>query len=149
MPETKEREEDFAKDLEAQYVVEEDGRIEIRDDVIARIAGIATTEIDGVQLESKFGLSDLIGRKDKEPVKGIAVERNPEENSVAIVCSVRMAYGKDMYDLALALRKHVRETVEKMTRARVSRVDVRIVGIILGDKEKEKEHGELLEDEAE
>jgi uncharacterized alkaline shock family protein YloU len=106
------------------------GQVQIGDDVIARIIEIATGEIEGVSLESKFALADLIGRKDKEPVKGITIER-ADDASVAVAVSVRMAYGKDMYDLAVRLQRHVKATVEKMTRVVVARIDVRIVGIII------------------
>lgn len=106
------------------------GQVQIGDDVIARIIEIATGEIDGIALESKFALADLIGRKDKEPVKGITIDR-AEDGSVAVAVSVRMAYGKDMYDLAVRLQKHVKATVEKMTHVVVARIDVRIVGIII------------------
>ncbi|MBX3730629.1 MAG: Asp23/Gls24 family envelope stress response protein [Candidatus Sumerlaeia bacterium] len=112
----------------------EDGLIQIGDDVIARIVEIATGEVEGVSLESKFALADLINLKDKEAVKGISVHRNEEDGSVQIVVSVRMGYGRDMYDLALRLRRHVKDTVEKMTHVLVRRVDVRIVGIIVEKK---------------
>lgn len=108
----------------------EAGQVQIGDDVIARIIEIATGEIEGVALESKFALADLIGRKDKEPVKGITIER-ADDGSVAVAVSVRMAYGKDMYDLAVRLQRHVKATVEKMTHVVVARIDVRIVGIII------------------
>ncbi|MCB2154037.1 Asp23/Gls24 family envelope stress response protein [bacterium] len=143
MTETKQNE-SYAEELEGPFVTDQDGHIEISNDVIARIAGIATTEVDDVSLESKSALAKVLtGRK--EPVQGILIERDPENNSVVITCSVRMAYGKDMYELAVRLRHHIKDTVEKMTRAIVSRVDIKIVGIILSEphrREVEEEEEE-------
>jgi len=109
----------------------EQGDITIGDNVIAQIVARACSEVAGVVIDSRFALADLIGRKEKEHIKGIAVERDETENSVLITCSVRMKYGEDLYRLAVRLRDHVRTTVEKMTHVIVRRVDIRIVGIIL------------------
>ncbi|MDK2971206.1 MAG: hypothetical protein PWP23_961 [Candidatus Sumerlaeota bacterium] len=128
---TPQTEEDYGQEFEFQYAASDDGVIQIGDDVLARIVEIATGEVDGVSLESKFALSDLINLKDKEAVKGISIGRKEDDSSVNVTVSVRMGYGKDMYDLAMRLRKHVKATVEKMTHVIVRRVDVRIVGIIV------------------
>lgn len=112
------------------------GAIIIGDDVLAHIVARAASEVDGVEIDSRFALTDLLGRREKEHVKGISVRRNAEDNSVAIVCSVRMAYGQDMYDLAVNLRRHIKSTVEKMTRVIVHEVSVRIVGLVLSERER-------------
>jgi uncharacterized alkaline shock family protein YloU len=147
------QEEDFSIELAREYGRGESGQIQIGDDVIARIVEIATGEVEGVTLESRFALSDLISRKDKESVKGILVEREEESGSVNVHISVRMAYGKDMYDLAVRLQKHIKQTVEKMTHVVVRKVDVRIVGIHVErekekDKEKERERPAVSSEEA-
>jgi len=131
---------DFGMELTREFGRGEAGQIQIGDDVIARIVEIATGEVDGVTLESRFALSDLISRKDKESVKGILIERDIDSGTVTVHISVRMAYGKDMYDLAVRLQKHIKHTVEKMTHVAVRKVDIRIVGIhVEREKEKEKE----------
>lgn len=134
--ETTTSEEDFGQDLASQYEAGEEGRIQIGPDVIARIVEIATQEVGDVVLESKRALTDLIrgGAKEGESVRGILVERHAEDSSVSITVSVRMAYGKDMYDLAVKLRRHIKAEVEKMTRVVVRRLDVRIVGVTTGER---------------
>jgi uncharacterized alkaline shock family protein YloU len=132
------QDEDFGMELTRDYGRGEAGQIQIGDDVIARIVEIATGEVEGISLESRFALSDLISRKDKESVKGILVERDADSGAVTIHVSVRMAYGKDMYDLAVRVQKHIKQTVEKMTHVAVRKVDIRIVGILV-EKEKEKD----------
>ena len=139
--------EDFGRNLEEQFLSSEGGLIQIGDDVIARIVEHATEEVDDVTLESKSKWTELLNRKDKEDqhVRGIVIDRDPDTASLKrIAVSVRMAYGRDMYDLALKLRRHIKSTVEKMTRVVVPQVDIRIVGITVakGDKNEEVEHVE-------
>lgn len=135
-----EQTDDLHLDYEALPVQgSEDGVIQIGDDVVARIVEIATSEVDGVLLESKRALTDLIGRKDKEPVKGIGISRDEITGSVRIVVSVRMIYGNDMYDLGIKLRKHIKSTVQRMTRVPVGAVDVRIVGIMTAEQQRRHE----------
>jgi len=140
---------DYEPQTEVLFAQEGGGRILIGDDVIAKIAALAIADIDGVRRDSretiaeKFGIKDLIGRRPSDEIrkerlkefeKGVVVDRDPERNSVVITVSVLMDYGRDMYDLAIKLRDHIRSTVEKMTRVAVDRVDVRIVGVnVRGD----------------
>ncbi len=150
---------------ETRYLPGGSGQIQIGDDVISRIVAYAIEEIDGVTRDTKtsiaeriekIGIADFIGRReakheegprrDREYEKGILVERDPEANSVGVTLSVRMDYGRDMYDLAVQVRDHVKTTVEKMTHVIVGRVDVRIVGINARDK-KESEKAAEAEDE--
>ncbi len=149
-------------EIETRYLPGGFGQIQIGDDVISRIVAYAIEEVDGVTRDSKtsiaekIGIADFIGRReargeesprrDREYEKGILVERHPEKNSVGVTLSVRMDYGKDMYDLAVQLRDHVKSTVEKMTHVIVDRVDVRIVGINPREK-KEAEKGTETEDD--
>ncbi|MGF1571536.1 MAG: Asp23/Gls24 family envelope stress response protein [Sumerlaeia bacterium] len=118
---------------------EEEGElIQISDDVITHIVELAGREIQGVSLiESKSSFSELrnfiskgkfINRKGEEP-RRISVERGAKKGDVKIQVSVEMEYGKDMYELAVRLRNHIKDAVEKMTRVTVKKVDIAIVGI--------------------
>jgi len=145
--------------LEAQYIPGGSGHVMIGDDVISRIVAFAIEDVKGVSRDSrtsiaeKIGIADFIGRRgeakqaaeeaprrDREYEKGILIERDPEKNSVGVTLSVRMDYGRDMYELAVDLRDHVKKTVENMTHVIVDRVDVRIVGI--NPREKDKKEAE-------
>lgn len=123
---------------------EEEGElIQISDDVITHIVELAGREIEGVSLiESKSSFSELrnfiskgkfISRKGEEP-RRISVERGAKKGDVKIQVSVEMEYGKDMYELAVRLRNHIKNAVEKMTRVTVKKVDVAIVGIRLKEE---------------
>lgn len=134
------QEENFPASLGSHYGQVDEGQIQIGDDVIARIVDVAASEVEGVALDSKFALSDLIGgRKDSsQSVKGVSIEREAGNAAVAVIVSVKMEYGLDMYEAAVRLRKHIKTTVEKMTHVIVRRVDVRIVGIQVKGRDRDR-----------
>lgn len=132
---------------------DEEELIQISDDVITHIVELAGREIAGVSLiESKSSFSELrnfiskgkfINRKQGEEPRRISVERGAKKGDVKIQVSVEMEYGKDMYELAVRLRNHIKDAVEKMTRVTVKKVDVAIVGIRLSEDHKKNDQ-ELL-----
>lgn len=126
------KDDDLVHDYEMTLADRKDGQIIIGDDVIAHIVDRAIQETEGVKLDSKFALSDYLPSRErrKEHVKGISVERDDATGSISITVSVRMAYGQDMYQVGVDLREHVRGAIQKMSRLIVSRVDIRIVGLI-------------------
>jgi uncharacterized alkaline shock family protein YloU len=113
------------------------GSILINPDVIARIAGIAASEIDGVSLGSKFTLADFLPTK--EPVRGIQVVRSETSGNYSIICEVKMAYGQQMRELAAKLQRHVKETVERMTSLSLENVDIRIIDIYVDRKDRDRD----------
>lgn len=108
------------------------GNILVNPDVIARIAGMAAVEVEGVSLGSKFSLADIL--PGKEPVRGIHVRRNEENGRYSIICEVKIAYKTPMRETAEKLQRHVRETVERMAGMDIEYVDVRIVDIYVEQK---------------
>lgn len=118
------------------------GEILINRDVIARIAGMAALEVEGVSLGSlgsKFTLAawtDLLPGKDQ--VKGITVEPD-ETGRYSITCDVKIVYRTPIRETAQRLQKHIKETVERMASLELKSVDVRIVDILPERKEKEEE----------
>lgn len=118
------------------------GKIEINPDVIARIAGMAAVEMEGVSLVGgKFGsnlinsIADMI--PGKEAVKGIQVVHDKDTGHSHIVVEVKMAYRTPMWDTAEKLQRHIKDTVERMTNLELERVDIKIVDIFV-DKHREK-----------
>jgi uncharacterized alkaline shock family protein YloU len=112
------------------------GSILINPDVVARIAGLAVGEIEGVALASgtRFSIASILPTK--EPVKGIHVV--PKDGQYSIVAEVRMAYNTPMWETAQKLQRHIKETVERMTNLQLETVDVRIVDIYI-EREREAE----------
>ncbi len=106
----------------------EAGSILINPDVIARIAGMAVAEVQGVALISKSWMADIL--PGKEVVKGILVQQN-DSGRYSIICEVKMAYKTPMRETAERLQRHVKETVERMAGLDLAAVDVKIVDIFI------------------
>ncbi len=114
--------------------VQEDlGSIDIATDVIATIASLAAVEVDGiVSIAGGSSLAEVWGSKGMK--KGISINTDEEKNCVTVDLEVNVEYGVDVYKAAHQLQRTVKNAVEGMTGKRVGHVDVKISGIVLGDK---------------
>jgi uncharacterized alkaline shock family protein YloU len=123
----------------------EHGKTAIADSVVAKIAGLACREIDGVH-EMGAGLSRTLGvLKDKLPVggsqpsaaRGVHVEVG--ERQAAIDLDVVVVYGASIVDVANAVRENVIGRVEAMTGLEVTEVNVTVDDVYLGELEEPSE----------
>ncbi len=124
------------------------GKIVFAPDVIATIAGLAATSIEGVAGMSGGvvdGITELLGRKNL--TKGIKVEVGTEE--VAVDVSVAINYGKKIKDVCVEIQKAIKDAVETMTGLRVVEVNVYVQAVIFEKpdtkKKPEKAEKELVE----
>ena len=120
----------------SSYVLQEDektGAVQIADDVVAMIAGIAATEVDGVyamagnitnELMSKVGMKGL--------TKGVKVE--VFENVVTVDLAVTMEYGYNIPTTCAKVQDKVKTAIENMTGLTVCDVNIRIVGVNMQKK---------------
>lgn len=120
------------KELErGTYVLKEDdkvGAVQIADDVVAMIASLAATEVEGViamvgnitnELMSKVGMKKL--------TKGVKVEIL--EQVVSVDLAITMEYGYNIPQTCQAVQTKVKASIENMTGLEVSDVNIRIAGI--------------------
>lgn len=113
--------------------------VKISDDVVQIIAGIATTEIDGVfSLGNTIagGIADFLGGK-KNNGRGVRVDIREDE--VTIDVHVIVKFGVRIPDVAWNIQEKVKDAVETMTGLRVPKVNIHIDGINI-EKEPEKEN---------
>jgi uncharacterized alkaline shock family protein YloU len=115
-----------------QYItqIQENGNVMISEDVIATIVAHALAEVDGIgSLGSKPGIviADFAAKKNWSKSLKIQIA---EDNSVSIHCSVMVAYGNSVVDVAAAVQQTVAANVESMTGVKVSGVDVNVCGIV-------------------
>lgn len=121
--------------------------VKISPDVVATIAGVATTEIDGVfGMCNSFagGLAEKLGAK-KNPAKGIKVEI--QETNVLIDLYIVVEYGVRIPELAWEIQDSVKNSVETMTGLKVLRVNVHIDGISFKKYESQASDVNLDDDE--
>ena len=113
------------------YVLQEDnniGTVRIADEVVAMIASLAATEVDGVsslagnisnEMMSKVGVKNL--------TKGVKVEVFGSDVKVDV--AVLMEYGYSIPATSQKLQERVKNAIENMTGLNVTDVNVRIAGV--------------------
>lgn len=123
----------------ASHNVETDlGSIRIADEVVAVIAGVAATEVDGVAGMSggiAGGITEMLGRKNLS--KGVKVEVGEKETAIDLFTIVH--YGVRIPDVALEIQKRVQEAVSRMTGLVVIEVNVHVQGVAFGNVEEEEQ----------
>lgn len=121
----------------------ENSNIKIADDVVAVIAGVAVSEVQGVyEMSGGFagGISEVLSGK-KNLAKGIKVEIN--EKTTKIDVNIIVEYGTRIPDVAFEIQNKVKKAVETMTGLTVSEVNVHVQGVntsnALTEKKEEKQ----------
>ena len=115
---------------------EDGGKVNISDDVVAAIAGIAASEIDGVYGMSggvASGIAEKFGAK-KSPQKGVKVDVKSEGATIDLYVVVE--FGVRIPELAWNIQENVKNSVETMTGITVSCVNVHIDGVHFKEDEK-------------
>lgn len=106
------------------------GTVQIADDVVAIIAGLAATEVQGVssmagnitkEIISKLGVKNLS--------KGVRV--TVEEGKVCVDVSINVEYGYAVTDVSYKVQDKVKTAIENMTGLDVTEVNVKIAGVTL------------------
>ena len=104
------------------------GAVQIADDVVAMIASLAATEVEGVsamagnitnELMSKVGVKNL--------TKGVKVE--VFEKEVRCDIAVTLEYGYNIPATCQKVQEKVKSAIENMTGLTVTDVNIRIAGV--------------------
>lgn len=138
------------KDIRNEITEEADkGKINISNDVIASIAGIAASEIEGVAGMAggmASGIAEKFGAK-KNPQKGVKVTVSPEGAVIDLLIVV--AFGVRIPELAWEVQENVKNSVESMTGTEVLRVNVYVEGVSFEKKKKESKAEDIIDDDIE
>ena len=127
--ETKENIQDENKKAETENSENTENGIEISNDVIAVIAGVAVSEVQGVaSMSGGFagGITEVLSGK-KNMAKGIKVDKT--ENSAKIDVNIIVEYGSRIPDVAFEIQNRVKKSVESMTGFKVEEVNVHVQGV--------------------
>ena len=110
------------------------GDVRIADEVVAIIAGLATTEVEGVssmagnitnEIVSKLGMKNLS--------KGVRVE--VLSGIVNVDVALYIAYGYSIPEVSAKVQERVKSAIENMTGLTVAVVNVRIASVDMADGE--------------
>ena len=113
------------------YVLQEDenlGTVKIADDVVAMIAALAATEVEGVAAMSGNMTNELLSRVGvKSMAKGTRVE--VMQKKVKVDLAITIEYGFNIPATCQRVQTKVKNAVENMTGLEVNDVNIRIAGI--------------------
>ena len=107
---------------------EENGSINIAEDVVAAIVSSAVKEVEGVGAMSQNVTEQLSGKKS---VRGVRVER--EDESVVVDLFLMARYGFTIPEVAQKVQEAVTDAVGGMTGFPVKAVNVHVGGISFND----------------
>ncbi len=109
------------------------GEVQIADEVVAIIAGLAATEVEGVasmagnitnEVISKLGMRNLS--------KGVKIEVG---DTVRVALSLNLEYGYNIPETSEKVQQKVKHAIENMTGLQVSDVNVRIASVDMKTEE--------------
>ena len=103
------------------------GEVQIADEVVAIIAGLAATEVEGVDSMAGNITNELVGKLGmKNLSKGVKVDVTEEHVSVDI--SLNVKYGYKIPDVCEKVQERVKTAIENMTGLMVLDVTVKTAG---------------------
>ena len=110
------------------------GEVQIADEVVATIAGLAATEVEGVASMAGNITNELIGKLGvKNLSKGVKVMVT--DQNVDVDLALNIDYGYSIMKVSEKVQDRVKSAIENMTGLEVSMVNIRIVNVNM-DKEK-------------
>jgi uncharacterized alkaline shock family protein YloU len=127
----------MAKDERTAYTIQNDtnmGEVKIADDVVAVIAALAATEVDGVasmagnitnELVSKLGMKNLS--------KGVKVD--VLEGVVTVSLALVLKYNYSIMDVTAKVQERVKAAIENMTGLEVADINIRVAGVEMENAE--------------
>lgn len=110
--------------------------LNISEDVIGIIAGLAASEVEGIAgmtLGFVDGINQILGSS-KKYSKGVKISL--EGKKVTIDLYVNVKYGVRIPDIAWAAQNAVKNAVENMTGLEVASVNINVQGITFDKEEK-------------
>ena len=115
------------------HIIHENGQVgsvQIADEVIAIIAGLAATEVEGVASIEDRSANELAGKLGmKTAPKGVKV--TVMDTSVSCDLSLNLKYGYSIPKISKQVQSRVGQQIETMTGLKVSGVNVRVAGVNL------------------
>ena len=110
------------------YEKEKIGEVQIADEVVAIIAGLAATEVEGVDSMAGNITNELVGKLGmKNLSKGVKVDVSEEHVSVDLYLNIR--YGYNIPSVSEQVQEKVSTAIENMTGLTVLDVNVKIAGV--------------------
>lgn len=111
--------------------------LNISEDVIGIIAGLAASEVEGIAgmtLGFVDGINQILG-SNKKYSRGVKIDLDGKKVTIDLYVNVK--YGVRIPDIAWAAQNAVKEAVENMTGLEVASVNINVQGITFDKKEEQ------------
>ena len=113
------------------------GEVKIADEVVAIIAALAATEVEGVASMAGNITNELISRLGMTNLsKGVKVD--VLEGVVTVSLALNMKYNYSIMDVSAKVQEKVKSAVENMTGLEVADVNVKVAGVEMESQESAK-----------
>lgn len=106
------------------------GTVQIADEVVAIIAGLAATEVEGVVSMAGNITNDIVGKLGmKNLSRGVKVE--VLEGVVSVRLALNIRYGYSIPETSQKVQEKVKAAIENMTGLEVADVNISITDVVL------------------
>lgn len=127
----------MAKDERNIYIIQNDaskGEIKIADEVVAIIAALAATEVEGVASMAGNITNELIGKLGmKNLSKGVKVD--VLEGIVTVSLALNLKYNYSIVEVSARVQEKVKNAIENMTGLEVADVNIKVAGVEMESQE--------------
>ena len=121
----------MAKDERNTYTIQSDaslGEVKIADEVVAIIAALAATEVEGVDSMAGNITNEVIGKLGiKNLSKGVKVD--VLEGVVTVSLALNLKYDYNIMEVTAKVQEKVKNAVENMTGLEVADVNIKVAGV--------------------
>lgn len=121
----------MSKEEKNGYTIQSDenlGEIKIADEVVAIIAGLAATEVEGVSSMTGNATRELVSKLGMKSLsKGVKVD--VLEGIVTVSLVLNLKYGYNIKDTTQKVQEKVKAAIENMTGLEVADVNIRVAGV--------------------
>lgn len=121
----------MAKDEKNTYTIQNEaslGEVKIADEVVAIIAALAATEVEGVASMAGNITNEVIGKLGiKNLSKGVKVD--VLEGVVTVSLALNIKYNYSIIDVTGKVQEKVKNAVENMTGLEVADVNIKVAGV--------------------
>ena len=113
--------------------VEKFGEVRIADEVVAIIAGLAASEVEGVASMAGNVTRDLIEKLGMKSLsKGVKITM--DEDTVRVALAINISYGYNVPSTCTKIQDKVKTAIETMTGLEVAEVNIKIVNVLMDNQ---------------
>ena len=127
----------MAKDERNIYTIQNDagkGEVKIADEVVAIIAALAATEVEGVASMAGNITNELISRLGmKNLSKGVKVD--VLEGVVTVSLTLNLKYNYSVVEVSGKVQEKVKNAIENMTGLEVADMNIKVAGVEMENQE--------------